>query len=117
MKALFFVLNQTEKLDELLDELLEKGITGATILESKGMVRVMGEKNDENEFDFLNSVRHYLKKMRENSHVIFIVLEDEQVEAVVKIIERIVGDLELPDTGLVFTVPIDFVRGLRKDGK
>ena len=41
-----------------------------------------------------------------------IVLREDQVETAVQVIEREVGDLDQPDTGIVFTLPIDFIRGI-----
>lgn len=35
MKALFLVLNKTEKLNDILEKFMEVGVTGATILDSK----------------------------------------------------------------------------------
>ena len=43
MKLLLIVLNKTEKLDELLEELIERGIKGATIFNSIGMARELGK--------------------------------------------------------------------------
>ncbi|HEY8469517.1 MAG TPA: hypothetical protein VIL18_07735, partial [Longimicrobiales bacterium] len=41
MQLLIAVINQEEKLDEILSGFLELGITGATIIASEGMGRVL----------------------------------------------------------------------------
>jgi hypothetical protein len=42
------------------------------------------------------------------------VLEDEKIIKVLEIIEFVIGSLNKPDTGIVFTVPVDFVKGINK---
>ena len=42
------------------------------------------------------------------------VLKDEQVDEALAAIEETVGDLSKPDTGIVFTVPVDFIKGMHK---
>jgi len=41
MKLLVFICNQPEKLEEILEGFLEVGITGATIIDSLGMGRIL----------------------------------------------------------------------------
>lgn len=117
MKLCFFVLNQTEKLDELLNEMANHEIKGATILESKGMARVLSSKHDEDELEFLSSVRQFLSLKRKNSNVIFTLVEDNKVKCLLAVIESVVGSLEAPDTGIFFTVPVDFTKGVIKGGE
>ena len=50
--------------------------------------------------------------IRDRNNTILTVVKDEQVEAAVKIIERVVGDLSKPDSAIVFTVPVDFIKGI-----
>ncbi|NIT87525.1 MAG: hypothetical protein GWN82_11915, partial [Gemmatimonadetes bacterium] len=43
MRLLVAVINDPEKLDEILSGFLEMGITGATVLSSEGMGRVLSD--------------------------------------------------------------------------
>lgn len=117
MKLLFFVLNKTEKLDEILAEFAHSNISGATVIDSMGMARLLSHKHDEDEIPFLGSLRSFLNPEREKGKVIFTAIQDEQLSDAVKIIETIVGDLSKKDTGVVFSVPIDFVKGIVKNGE
>lgn len=117
MKLLFFVLNKTEKLDDVLSEFALKKISGATVIDSMGMARILRHKHDEDEIPFLGSLRTFLNPEREKSKVIIAAIEDEQLPEAVNTIERIVGNLSKKDTGVVFTVPIDFAKGIIKDGE
>lgn len=117
MKLLFFVLNKTEKLDEVLTEFASRNISGATVIDSMGMARLLNHKHDEDEIPFLGSLRAFLNPERVSNKVIFTVIKDEQLNDVVDAIESVVGDITCEDTGVVFSVPIDFTKGLCKIGK
>ncbi|CRZ33407.1 hypothetical protein DFR55_11931 [Herbinix hemicellulosilytica] len=117
MRLFFYVLNKTEYLDTLLDEFAHNGINGATIIESTGMAKILSSKYDEDELPFLASLRNFLNPERENSYVIFMIIEDEQLNKVVDIIENIVGDLTQDNNGVVFSFPIDYAKGIKRNGK
>ena len=119
MKVLFCILDDVEKLDDVLTEMNKGGISEATILTGRGMHRELSSKYDEDEFEFLGSSKQYhkLKEQKEERSVIMSLLQDEQVDGVIEIIERIAGDLSQPDTGIVFTMPVDFAKGIREYGK
>ena len=46
--------------------------------------------------------------------MIFMVLNDEQIQTVKAVIKDVIGDLSEPNTGILFTLPIDSVDGLHK---
>lgn len=117
MRLFFYVLNKTEKLDTILTEFAHKGISGATVLESMGMARILSHKHDEDELPFLGSLRKLLYPEREKGNLIFAIIHDEQLKEAVDIIEKTVGDLNIKDNGIVFSLPIDYVKGIIDNGK
>lgn len=117
MKLLFFVLNRTDKLDEVLTEFARRNINGATVLDSMGMARLLSDKHDDAEIPFLGSLRAFLNPEREKSNLIFTAIQDSQLSEAVSAIEHVVGDLSGKDTGVVFSVPIDFAKGIFEIGK
>ena len=46
MQAFFFVLNRTEHLEHLLQEFAAQGIGCATVLDSKGMARILHSEEE-----------------------------------------------------------------------
>lgn len=111
MKLLVFILNKTEALDGFLSELAHHHQTGATIISSKGMMRAV---SDQNELSFLGSLRAILDPDREDNKTILLVVKDEAaVDNVRECIRNTVGDLSQPDTGILFTIPVDFVEGIK----
>lgn len=117
MKLFYFVLNETDKLDDILTSFIEKGIKDATIIDSMGMVRFLNCTHSCEEIPFLGAVRMFMKPDWKQSKLIFSALEDEQVALAVSAIEGVIGDLNKKNTGVVFTVPIDYSKGFFKDGK
>lgn len=110
MKLLVYVMNQTELLDEFLHELKEKGIFGATILNSTGMARKLIQSDD---MAFIGSLKTLFENPRKESYVVLMALAKEQVETVYRVIDSVCGDLSKPNTGIVFTVPIDSIKGCK----
>lgn len=110
MQLLLIVLNKTEKLDELLESLIKQGISGATILNSVGMIRELSRNNEY--FPIIGSLRYLIDPERTESKTIFLVLKDEQIEKAKEIIRKTVGDLSKPDTAIVFTLPVLSAEGI-----
>ncbi|MDY5731514.1 MAG: hypothetical protein SPL05_08335 [Eubacteriales bacterium] len=109
MKCMFIILNNTEKLDDLLTSLGDHGINGATIFQSTGMAhKLLGS---EETLTFLGSLNVILNPEKENNATICIVLKEEQIKMVRNIVHKILGDLSKPDTGILFTLPIDYIEG------
>ena len=108
---LFIVLNKTEYLEDILTELGNHNIIGATILDSEGMVRSLYAHD---ELRFMGSLRRLIDPEHEKSKTIFIVLKEEKIPVVSDIVNSITGGLENPDTGVMFAVPISYAEGFGK---
>ncbi|WP_040196515.1 hypothetical protein [Candidatus Soleaferrea massiliensis] len=108
MQLVFIVLNKTEYLEDLLMSLAENGISGATILDSTGMARVIGNNEDLRMF---GALRMMFNPEREESKTIFTVLDEAKVPQLKKAVGSVI-DLSKPDTGILFGVPVSFVEGI-----
>lgn len=111
MQLLIIVLNKLECLDKLLTALGKQKIPGATILDSKGMAQEL-EAHDE--LRFLGSLRLLMNPAHKENKTILMVLSDDKVPVVSKIVNEVTGGLDRPDSGILFTVPISYVEGLGK---
>lgn len=109
-RIVLFILNKTEVLDYLLKELSDNGIKGGTIIESKGMAY---ELANQEEFAFFGSLRALLNPERKNNCTIVLIIHDKQLETVTECIKKVVGDLSEPNTGILASFPLDFVKGLK----
>lgn len=109
MQLAVAVINHIELIDELLAEFYQNGITGATILESKGIARSLpssvGEIN-------LPSLNFLLNPDDSYSKTILMVTDDANIPVISKIINKVTGGLDKPDTGILFTIPVSYTEGL-----
>ena len=108
MKLVVIVLNKTECLEALLEEFAKRKLQGATILESRGM---MQELSDEPEMEFMFSLRHILNPRNKENRTIFMAASETKVPVIVDAVNRVTGGLDKGDTGILFTLPIDFLTG------
>lgn len=111
MKLLIFVLNREELLEEVLEAFVEAGITGATILDSEGMGRFLTY-----EVPLFADFREFMKGNKPYNKTIFSVVEkEEKIKVVEELIEKICGSLSDPGTGILFTIPVDYAKGLVRE--
>ena len=111
MQVFVIVLNRTEHLEHLLQEFSAQGIGSATVLDSKGMARIL---HSEEEMPLFYGLRSIVAPERRISKTIFAVMPDEKVEIARKIVNDVTGGLDAPDSGIMFAVPLTFVEGLEK---
>ena len=113
MELLVFVLNDHEKLDAVLTELEHSGVAGGTVIDSTGMAKVL--HHDEEDVLFFGAIRGILNSTtRAKSNTILMVIEKEQVQPAVNAIERVVGDLNHKNVGIVFTIPVGYTKGIQR---
>ena len=108
MKMLIFVLNRVEKLEPALNKLEHAGLRGATVLSSRGMAMTLDKYCDGS---FLGSLRAMMEPDREENRTVFMVLKDEDVELAA--VEEVAGSFNTPNSGIAFTLPVDFVKGIQ----
>jgi hypothetical protein len=112
MNLLVFVLHNHEKLDAVLTELERAGICGATVIDSTGMAKVL--HHEEEDVMLLGALRNFLNgASRTKSNTIFTIIPTEQLQPAVEAFERIVGDLDQQNVGIAFSLPVDYVKGVR----
>lgn len=108
MQLLIAVVNQEEKLDEILSGLMELGVTGATIINSEGMGRVLS--HDIPIFAGLDNLASLSRP--QNQTIFSVIREDDKVDAVIALLQEICGNMEAPATGIAFTIPVTRAVGL-----
>lgn len=115
MNLILFVLHDPEKLAALLDAWKEAGISGATVLFSTGMGRIQKNESLRDDLPLMPSLEDFYPKIENLSRTIFSVIDnDSLIEKVITATEHVIGDLDQPDRGLFFVLPVTQVRGLRR---
>ena len=111
MKLYVLILNKTECMPKLISTLMKEGIHGATIYDSMGSVQYVGHDMTEPPSIF-GSLRQYFHPEHASNKTVFIVVEDEKVAKIKKIVNDVTGGLSKPDIGISFTMPVDDVEGI-----
>jgi nitrogen regulatory protein PII len=106
-RLLVVVINDAEKLDETLSGFLELGITGATVLNSEGMGRILSD-----DIPIFAGLQTLINGARPQNRVILSVIPLEKVDSAFELLREVCGDLAAPSTGIAFTLPVDTVVGL-----
>lgn len=107
MKLVVTVLNKTEYLEDLLTAFLEIGVSGATVIDSVGMGRILSH-----DVPIFTGLRSAFPGTSPVNKTIFAVTEDAMVEDILAVVDDVCGNLEEAGTGLVFVLPVDAVRGV-----
>ncbi len=110
MQLLILILKKVEVMDELIKQLAEAGVPGGTILDGKGMA---GALMNMEELPMFGMLRRILSdEEKESCKVMMFVLHDEHVMTARGTIKKVMGDLRVPNTGIMFSIPITYVEGL-----
>jgi nitrogen regulatory protein P-II 1 len=111
MKLLVFVLNKEEFLEEVLEAYVEAGVAGATILDSEGMGRFLAY-----EVPLFAGFKEFMKGNKPyNKTILSVIRNDQVVETLKRLVDEVVGGLDNPGTGIMFTVPVDWASGLVRE--
>jgi nitrogen regulatory protein P-II 1 len=87
---------------------IEAGVTGATIIDSEGMGRFLTY-----EVPLFAGFKEFMKGNKPyNKTILSVVRNDAIVEKVKSLLDDVVGGLENPGTGIMFTLPVDWAAGL-----
>jgi nitrogen regulatory protein P-II 1 len=108
MKLLVFILNKEEFLEDVLEAYVEAGVAGATLLDSEGMGRFLAY-----EVPLFAGFKEFMKGNKPyNKTIISVIKHDAIITRVKELVDKVVGGLDNPGTGIMFTLPVDWASGL-----
>jgi nitrogen regulatory protein P-II 1 len=103
MWLLVYILNEDRYLTEVLEELLEIGVTGASIVDSVGMLRFLSQ-----EIPIFAGFRSILKGTKPHNKIILSVIKDKPLlEQALETIDRTVGGIANGNSGILFSLAVD----------
>lgn len=115
MFLVLFVLNNAERLNEVLDAWEETGVTGITILHSSGLGRARRVSGMRDDLPLMPSLKTLFEHEEFYSRTLFTVVKDEAiVDKLVAATQKITGGLDDPGTGLLIVMPVAQAYGLYK---
>jgi hypothetical protein len=98
-------------LHKVLDAWDQAGLRGATIVESTGINRL--KRARQVGAPFMSGINRLMSSDEEGHYTIFTIVQNEQmVNECIAASERVVGDLNLPNTGVLAAWPLSMVRGV-----
>ncbi len=119
MYLLTLVLNNPDLLEELLGAWSKIGVVGATVLYSTGLGRLGQKQGLRDDMPLFPSLDDFYEgpQLQTLSRTIFTAIKDEgKIKKIVDATQGITGDLNLPESGLLFVTPLLQVYVLEKTG-
>jgi len=107
MKLLVVILNANDKLEEVLEGLIEAGVTGATVVDSVGMGSIIGD------VPLFAGLRSLFRGAKPRNNMLFSVIRDDQVEEAMDILGKILGCVRGErGRGLAVVLPVERAIGI-----
>ena len=105
MQLLVHITTHETSVSPILAKMMDAGIHGATVVDCEGMLSAI-DRSSEEPPPIFGSLRAFLNPERQQNKMIMVVLKDEDIPAVREIIHSVAGDMKLPNTSILFTVPV-----------
>jgi nitrogen regulatory protein PII len=111
MYMVLLVLDNPERLDEILDAWDAIGVSGVTILDSTGinrrrLARQVGTT-------FMAGINRLMSGDQESHFTLLTIVNSEaMIQECQETVEKVVGDLNNPNTGVLAAWPLAYVKGV-----
>lgn len=113
-ELIVLVLEDANKVDDILTAWLKVGAPGVTLLDSAGLGHAFG-KELRDDLPLLPSLESLLRGREEANRLLFTVVSDGfDLDMLIAATEAVTGNLDDPDTGILFTLPVTRARGLHQ---
>lgn len=110
MVMIMYVLDDPSQLDKVLEAWMDADVSGITVQESTGVNRL----REQGGLPTFLGFRRLSQTSKYSHYTLFSIVDEDAVQRVVTATEEIVGSLNEPDTGILFTLPVEQVWGLDK---
>ncbi len=108
-KLLVCIIEKEEKLEEVLEGLVEIGVTGASIVDVRGMFEYLAD-----EIPIFAGFRNLIEdKNPTNKMIMSVIKDDNLLKEAMDTIEEVYGSFDNPNTGIMFAIEIGNIRGLK----
>ncbi len=107
------ILHKVDECTNILDAWESVGVGGITILESSGLGRARKKGMVGRSFPLMPSLSDFLRTPEDHHRTMFTVVEDDSwVDRLVEVTESILGDMEQPNNGVIFVLPVARAHGI-----
>lgn len=108
-ELLICVLNRPQAVEDVIAGFLEIGVQGCTIIDSKGMGKIISQ-----DIPIFTGFKSMFAGARESNITLMSVMDEEMVEKAIELLEEIHQSFTEPGAGIVFSLPVSRVKGLKK---
>jgi len=112
MKLVLIFLNRIECLEDLLIAFLEIGVTGATVIDSTGMGRIISH-----DIPIFVGLRDAFPGSSPSNRTIFTVVKEEIVEKLATIVQEVCGSFDEPGSGMMIVLPVEKMYGFKPESE
>lgn len=113
---ILFVLNDRENFENILTAWEEAGVSGITILTSTGLGRMRNSALRE-DLPLIPRLEDLFRYEEISNHTFFTIVDREElVDRVVEATQNLIGDLDMPNTGILVVLPVARAYGLHRKG-
>ncbi|MGA1861816.1 hypothetical protein OWM07_02915 [Deferribacter thermophilus] len=110
MKLVFIVINKTELLEEVLEYMVEVGISGGTVLDSVGMGKILVY-----DIPIFAAFKELMIGSKASNKTVMTTVEDEKLDEFIEGLDKILH-FDEPGSGVVIALDIYKSKGLNKRG-
>ncbi len=111
MQLLFLIIKRIELVDDIMQALAQSGVRGGTVIDSLGMAKSISTMDN---LPTINALRAILNGVdpSQKGKLLLIAVPEDQVKTARDAIIGVTGDLDTPNAGVFFGVPITFAEGI-----
>jgi nitrogen regulatory protein P-II 1 len=115
LKLVILITSRTEHTLDLGKAWQKAGASGVTVLEGYGLRRLQEKVGIRDDLPLVPSLSSLMRQEEESSYVILSLVTDDIVRTIYDVTIDLLGDLTLPDNGVLFTLDVSDVLGLRSN--
>ena len=109
---IMLVLDNVERLEDVLTAWWQVGAPGVTIVESSGAARYLGRHGVRDDLPLFPSLSSLLGHREIHHRTLFAIVADGfDIDKLFDATEAVLGPLEQPDSGIMFALPVLKARG------
>jgi hypothetical protein len=117
MYLILLVLNDPDRLEDLLIAWEEKGVEGATVLFSTGLGQIHQLEGWRDDMPLIPSLRDFYEAPENLNRTIFTTVNSEvKAEAVVAATKGVLGELDEHHNGFLLVLPVASAHGIKRKG-
>jgi len=113
MYLLVIITRQEDRVYDFLKLLPSVGVRGATVVDGRGMGKILHDY--ETAYTSIEQILSASIDLTENVVILSLIRSGETLSKARKLARRVFGDFSLPNTGVLFVVPVAEVEGLVRE--